>query len=109
MTSLVASHLVNGVVDSVEIQLLCHLCQLELACGCAVLSLYTNGQVLLGGVGNNLAEKLCELRCVLSLFKSSFLPVQSDFGVALRLPTKEPGYTGKSLKRLAYSVGAHPP
>ena len=32
----VASHLVNGVADSIEVLLLCHLCKLELTCACAV-------------------------------------------------------------------------
>ena len=41
----------DGVVDSVKIELLCHLGKLELACGRAVLGLNSDSQVLFGRGG----------------------------------------------------------
>ena len=66
---LVASHLVNGVVDRIEIERLCALCEILLTCASAGLSLYTHLKVLLGAVGENLAQELCELRGMVSLFE----------------------------------------
>ena len=83
MAGFVTSHLVDGVVDRIEIVLLCELCKLELACGCAVLGLYTHFKILLGGVGDDLAEKLRKLCCVLRFLKRCLLPVESDLGITL--------------------------
>ena len=68
---LVAGHLVDGVVDGVQIQLLGLLGQLKLAQGSAVLGIDAHLQVLLGGVGQDLAQQLSELGGVLSLFQGS--------------------------------------
>ena len=73
MASLVAGHLMYGVMDSVQVRSLCALRQVELACGSAVLSGNSHLQILLGAVGNDLAQKLSELRCVLSLFPGCLL------------------------------------
>ena len=61
--------LVNGVVDGIQIQGLCLLGQIHLACTCAALGLGTHHQVLLGAVGDNFAQQLCNCllytsRCV---------------------------------------------
>ena len=61
VAGLVASHLMNSVVDSVEVESLGALSQIELAGGCAVLSVNTHLEVLLGGVGYDLAEQLSKL------------------------------------------------
>ena len=51
VTGLVPGHLMDGVMDGVQVQGLGLLSQLELAGGGAVLGLDTDGQVLLGGGG----------------------------------------------------------
>ena len=61
------------------------------ALGSAVLGLYAHLQVLLGGVGDHLAQQLGELGGMLGLFIGSLLPVQADFGVALTM-----GHAGHS-------------
>ena len=71
----VASHLMHGVVDRVEVILLGQLGQLSLAFGRAVLGIHTHFKILLGGVGHDLAQQLGELRRVLSLFIGGLLPV----------------------------------
>ena len=85
MTGLVASHFVNGVVDGVQVVLLGQLSQLELAGGSAVLGVNAHLQVLLGGVGHDLAQQLGELGSVLSLLIGGLLPVQADLGVTLAM------------------------
>ena len=67
MTGLVAGHLMDGVVDGVQVQLLGLLGQLELTQGSAVLGVHTHLQVLLGGVGQDLAQQLSKLGGVLGL------------------------------------------
>ena len=68
VTGLVPGHLVNGVMDSVQAQLLGLLGNGHLAGSGAVLSVYTHLKILLGGVGDNLAQQLGELSGVLCLF-----------------------------------------
>ena len=55
MTSLVFAHLMNGIVDSIQIQFLSTNSQLLLAFGCTKFSIYTHGQVLLSAIGKYLA------------------------------------------------------
>ena len=83
VSRLVASHLMDCVVDSVETLCLCELCKLGLAEGSAVLRLNSHLEVLLRRVGYDLAEELGELGGVLSLFVSCLLPVETDLGIAL--------------------------
>ena len=64
----VASHLMDGVVDSVKALLLSELGKSGLTCGRAVLSFNSHLKVLLGAVGHDLTEQLGEFRCVLRLF-----------------------------------------
>ena len=73
----------DSVVQSVEIILLAELCKLELAGGRAVLGLDAHGQVLLGAVSDDLAQKLGEFCGVLGLLKAGLLPVQTDLGITL--------------------------
>ena len=83
MSRLIASHFMHGVVDGVQVQLLGQLGQFELAGGRAVLGVNAHFEVLLGGVGHDFAQQLCELRCVLGLFVSGLLPVQADLRITL--------------------------
>ena len=55
VAGLILSHLMNGVMDCVQVQGLRSLSQVKLAGGSAVLSGNSHLQVLLGGGGNNLA------------------------------------------------------
>ena len=61
VTKPVTSHLMNGVMNSVEVESLCALCKVGLSCGCAVLGFNAHFKILLGGIGDDLAEKLREL------------------------------------------------
>ena len=61
MTGFVTSHLMNGVMNSVEVESLCALCKVGLSCGCSVLGFNAHFKILLGGVGDDLAETLREL------------------------------------------------
>ena len=83
VTGLVAGHLVDGVMDGVQVELLGQLGQLGLAGGGAVLGLDAHLEVLLGGVGHDLAEELGELGGVLGLLVGGLLPVQADLGITL--------------------------
>ena len=68
----VAGHFMDGVVDGVQIVLLGQLGQLELAGSGAVLGIHTHLQVLLGAVGDHLAQQLGELGGVLGLPRPAF-------------------------------------
>ena len=80
MPGLVLRHLVNGVVDGIEVQSLCLLGQIHLAGTCTALSLSTHHQVLLGAVGDNLAQQLSKTGSVVSLLVSIALVSLSDLG-----------------------------
>ena len=82
MTGFVPCHLVNGVVDRIEVESLGTLCKVGLACGCAILGFNTHFEVLLGAVGYDFAEELSKLGCMLCFFKSCLLPIKSDLGIA---------------------------
>ena len=75
----------NGVVDGIQIQGLCLLGQIHLACTCAALGLGTHHQVLLGAVGDNFAQQLCKAGCVVCFLVGIALVSLSDLGVALAL------------------------
>ena len=51
MSSLITSHLMNGVMDSIQVQSLGSLSQIKLTCGSTVLGIYSHLQILLGGIG----------------------------------------------------------
>ena len=58
MTGLVPGHLMDGVVDGVQIVLLGQLCQLEFAHSGAVFGFYAHLKVLLGGGSYDLTQQL---------------------------------------------------
>ena len=72
-------------MDSIQVQSLCLLGQVHLAGASAALSLSTHHQVLLGAVGDDLTQQLCETRSVISLLVSIALVSLSDLRVALAL------------------------
>ena len=82
MTSLILSHLVNGVVYGVKVLLLSELCKTELILASAALSVHTLEEVGLG-VPNYLTEELCELSSVLCLLPSVALVSLSDLWITL--------------------------
>ena len=106
MACLVARHFVNGVVNGVKTQLLCHLGKLKLACGRAVLGSNADSEVLFGRGGNALAEQLRELGGVLCLLKGGFLPIQRDLGVTLASGGAGHRKVHTDLGALALEVGA---
>ena len=73
----------NSIMDRIEVQLLRTLRKVYLTSRSAVLCSDTYSEVLLCRRGNDLAEKLRKLRCVLSLFKRSGLIVLTDLRVSL--------------------------
>ena len=85
MTSFVACHLMYGVMNRIQVRSLSALCKVELACGSAVLSSNSHLQILLGAVGNNLAQKLCKLSSMLRLLEGSSSPVLANLGIALSI------------------------
>ena len=105
---LILSHLVNGVVDSVKVVLLCHLGEVELALSSAVLSGGTLGEILLGGRGNYLSEHFSELSGVLCLFPCCLLVVQSDLGITLSVSCSCHSEVHTDLGALAVEVSAKP-
>src|SRR5699024_8176774 len=101
---LVLSHLVNGVMDSVQVQLLGQSSQLHLAVAGAVLSVHTHLQVGLGGIGQNLAQQLGELGSMLGLLEGVALPGLGDLGVTLAVSPAAHGQVHTSLGALAVEV-----
>ena len=106
VAGLVASHLVHGVVDGIEAGGLGALGKIGLAGGGAVLGLNAHLEVLLGGVGHDLAQELSELGGVLGLLVGSLLPVQADLGIALAMSDASHGQVHTDLRALALKVGA---
>ena len=62
----------NGVMNSVEVQRFCTLSEVGLTSGSAVFSFYAHFEVLLGAVGDNVAEEFSEFRSVFSFFQAAF-------------------------------------
>ena len=81
MPGLILAHLMDGVVDGIQVKLLGQRGQLLLAGGRAPLSLSAQLQVLLGGGGNNLAQQLGELGGMLGLFPGIALEGLGHFSV----------------------------
>ena len=81
----VLGHLMNGVVDRVIAELLRALRDRELGGAGALFGVGAHGDVLLGRVGEDLAEKLRELGGVLGLLESVALERLGDLGIALAL------------------------
>ena len=104
----IASHLVNGVMDSVEVEFLSFLSELELALGSAVLGSNALLEVLLSRVGEHFTEELSELGSVLSLFKSSLLPVCAYFRIAFSVGNASHSEVHTDLGTFAVEVRAEP-
>ena len=66
VTSLVSCHLMNGVMDCIQIGSFRTFCQIGLSGGSAVFSFYSHLKVLLGAVGYDFAQQLSKFcsRCV---------------------------------------------
>ena len=82
MTSLILTHLVNCVMDCIEVLLLCKLCDAELVLACSLLSEHSLLYVSLG-VPYYLAKKLSELCRMLSLFPSVSLECLCNLRITL--------------------------
>ena len=106
VTGLIAGHLVDGVMDGVQVELLGELGQVGLAGGGAVLGLNTHLEVLLGGVGDDLAEELGELGGVLGLLPGGLLPVEAYLGIALAVGDAGHGQVHADLGALAVEIHA---
>ena len=98
----------DGVVDRIEIVLLGELRKLELAVGRAVLGVNAHLKILLGAVGDDLAEKLRELRRVLGLLKAGLLPVHADLGVALAVRNARHRKVHTDFGALAFKICSQP-
>ena len=81
MASLIFSHFVYGIVDSVKTSYLSILGNTELVLTSSSLCSCTLLQIGLG-IPNTLSKELCKLSSVLSLFVSSLLPVETYLGIA---------------------------
>ena len=83
MTSFVFCHFMNGVMDSVEVELFSKGCDFFLACASALFSSSTHFEVGLGVVRNDFAEEFSEFSSVFSFFESDAFVGFSDFRIAL--------------------------
>ena len=99
MTGLISSHLMNGVMDRVKVQLLRAHSQIEFTCGSAVFSGNTLLKVLLRAGADNFAEKLCKLCSVLSLLKCILCESSSYLRISLAV------CSGTSMPRIALMRG----
>ena len=93
-------------MDGIQALLLGHLRQLGLAVGGAVLGLYAHLKVLLGAVGDHLAQHLGKLGGVLGLLIGGLLPVEAYLGITLAVGDPGHGQIHTHLCALALEVGA---
>ncbi|EJW94980.1 membrane protein [gut metagenome] len=80
MTSFVASHFVNRIVDSIKVELLRTLSDTRLVFASTTFSVHTLLKVGLR-IPNYVTEQFSELSCVFSFFPSITLESLSDFGI----------------------------
>ena len=106
VTSLVASHLVDGVVDGIEVGSLGTLGEISLTGGGAILGLNAHLEVLLGGVGHDLAQELSELGGVLGLLMGCLFVIKANLGITLAMSDAGHGQVHTDLGALALKVGA---
>ena len=104
MAGLVLRHLMDGVVDGVEVQLLGLLGQIHLAGAGTALGVNAHLQVLLGAVGQDLAQQLGKLGGMLGLLKCVALPGLGDLGIALAVSDTAHGQIHADLATLAVEV-----
>ena len=83
VTGLIAGHLMNRVMDGIQIQGLCSLGQISLAGGRAILSIDTHLEILLGRIGQNLTQHFCKACRMISLFEGGLLVIHANFGITL--------------------------
>ena len=111
MSSLVSCHLVNGIMDRIKTSGLCSLSEICLTSSSAVLSLNSHLKVLLGGIGDDFAQKLCEFSSVLRFFVSGFFPVQVRFTPAherFHLALCSPGDVSQVWVLVLVNAGGEP-
>ena len=82
VTCLVLGHLVNRIVNGIEILLLGNARKVHLAFACAVLGIHALVEVGLG-IPYNLAYELCKLGCMLGLLPCVTLEGLGNFGITL--------------------------
>ena len=96
----------DGIVQGVQIILLAELGQIGLAGGGAVFGFHAQLQILLGGIGDHLAQKLGKLRGVLRFLMGGLFPIQADLGIALPMGHAGHGQIHANLGAFAGEVGA---
>ena len=80
VTGFVLSHFMNGVMDSVEVELLGTGCDTHLVGTCAGLGVHALFEIGLG-VPHHVAEKFGKLGCVVGLLESVATESLGDFGM----------------------------
>ena len=103
VASLILTHLMNSVMDSVEVQLLSQRSDTLLILACTSLSLHTLLQVGLC-VPNNLTDQLSELSGMLSLLPSVTLESISYLGITLTICLTAHRQVHTHLGALAHEV-----
>ena len=103
MARLVLCHLVYSVVDSVEVELLSHLGDVELSCTCTFFSFHASLHICLS-VPDHVAEELSELGSVLCLLKGVALEGFSHFGITLAVSLAAHGEVHTHLSTLTSEV-----
>lgn len=83
MASFISADFMNSVMDGVEVQSFCALCDVNAAFSGTEFSVNAGAKVLFGRSGENFAEQFCKLGSVISLFESSGSIVLADFRIAL--------------------------
>ena len=74
MTSLISCHLMNGIMDCIQICFFCTFCQIYFTSSSAVLSLYTHFQILLCAVCYNFAQQFSDV----TTYRPRFFWVEID-------------------------------
>ena len=93
-------------MDGIQVECLRALRKIGLAGGCAVLGIDTHLQVLLGGVGQDFAQQLCELGGVIRFLQSSSVIVITDFRIAFTESLTAHSQIHTDFRALALKVGA---
>ena len=104
MAGFILGHLVDGIVDGVEVALFGHAGDAHLVLAGAAFSDHALVEVGLG-IPNHVAQQFGELGTVLGLFKSIALEGLGDFGIALAIPsTRWPRMKPATAKALKDSI-----
>ena len=81
MSCLIAGHLMDAVMKSIETHLFALLGESGLSCAGTVLSCYADGEVFFSGRGNHLTEHLGIAGSVVSFFESCLAIESADFRI----------------------------